>query len=104
MRRFRFIVLLLSLCFLTTSGFAAESRTAVGPETLRSAWADTLARSFRGFLRSLWGADGCGLDPLGRCATQPTTDNGCRLDPLGRCATQPTNDSGCILDPLGRCK
>ena len=42
------------------------------------------------FLQSLWGEEGCRLDPDGRCATratevQPTTDTGCMLDPSGRC-------------------
>ena len=104
MRCFRFIVLLLSLTFLATSGFAAEPHSAARPAPPRSTWVDTLAQSFGGFLKSLWSADGCGLDPLGRCSTQPKTDDGCRLDPLGRCnQTQPTTDSGCFLDPLGRC-
>src|SRR5262245_34790103 len=105
MRRFRFIILLLSLAFVATSGFATEPRSVVQPASPRSTWMDTLAQSLGGFLKSLWSADGCGIDPLGRCASQPTTDNGCFLDPLGRCIqAQPTTDSGCFIDPLGRCK
>lgn len=104
MRRFRFIVLLLSLTLLATSGFAAEPRTAIRPTPPRSAWVDTLAQSFRGFVRSLWSADGCFIDPLGRCVVKQTADDGCRIDPLGHCVTQPTTDNGCGLDPLGLCK
>ena len=105
MRRFRFIVLLLSLTLLATSGFAAEPRSAARPAPPRSTWVDTLAQSFGGFLKSLWSDAGCIIDPLGRCATQPKMDNGCRIDPLGGCIqAQPTTDNGCFLDPLGRCK
>ena len=108
MRRFRFIVivlLLLSLSFVASSGFAAEPRSAARPTPPRSGLWDTLALSLRGLLTNLWSADGCFLDPLGRCALKPTTDNGCRIDPLGRCIqAQPTTDSGCGIDPLGLCK
>ena len=45
------------------------------------------------FLGSLWGEEGCILDPDGRClpgtagAPAATTqgDEGCRIDPSGRC-------------------
>jgi hypothetical protein len=104
MRRFRFIVLLLSLTLLATSGFAAEPRSTARPTPPQSVWVDTLVQSFRGFLRSFWSANGCFLDPLGRCVVKQTVDDGCGLDPLGRCANQPTTDDGCGIDPLGRCK
>jgi hypothetical protein len=70
------------------------------------------------FLQSLWGEEGCMLDPSGRCATHTTQapalrslrgETGCMLDPSGRCLTgttqvqQPSTDSGCMLDPNGRC-
>src|SRR5436305_13223350 len=110
MRPFRFIVLLLGLSLLATSGFAAEPRSAALEVPQRSAWLDTLVQSFQGFLKNIWSADGCFLDPLGRCAPKPTIDDGCRLDPLGHCiqsaqpTAQPTTHDGCFIDPLGRCK
>jgi hypothetical protein len=103
MRLFRFIAILLCLTFVATSGFAAVPRAAALPAP--HAWVATLGQSFGGFLQNLWSATVCGLDPLGRCTTQPKTDTGCRLDPLGRCLpAQPTTDTGCGLDPLGGCK
>lgn len=44
-------------------------------------------------LTSLWGDEGCSLDPYGRCAgaggsaasSGATLDNGCSPDPYGRC-------------------
>ena len=106
MRRFRFIVLLLSLSLISAAGFAAEPRSSTRPLPAPSAWAGTLAQSFLGFLKNLWSADGCAIDPLGRCTTKPTTDSSCRIDPLGRCiqATQSDTDNGCRIDPLGLCK
>jgi len=105
MRRFRFILLLLSLSSMATSGFAAVPRSAGRPVPPRSTWVGTLTQSFGGFLKSLWSADGCFIDPLGRCRNQPTADDGCRIDPLGRCIqAQPTTDNGCGIDPLGGCK
>src|SRR5262245_54075644 len=104
MRCFRIMVVLLSLCCLTSSAFAAGRRPSAKPRLSSSAWAGTLAQSFLGFLKTLWSADGGAIDPLGRCTTQPTTDNGCAIDPLGRCAPRPTTENGCAIDPLGLCK
>jgi hypothetical protein len=57
------------------------------------------------FLQSLWSAEGCRLDPNGRCFTG--TDTGCRIDPNGVCSTgslpRADTDTGCRLDPDGRC-
>jgi len=40
------------------------------------------------FLGSLWGEEGCRLDPSGRCAGAATqADTGCMIDPSGRCAS-----------------
>ena len=38
------------------------------------------------FLTRIWAENGCGIDPSGGCAPEPTADNGCRIDPDGRCA------------------
>jgi len=38
------------------------------------------------FLGSLWGEEGCILDPNGRCLPAAQTDSGCYIDPDGRCA------------------
>ena len=59
------------------------------------------------FLGTLWGEEGCMIDPHGQCnaVLAPTTDSGCKIDPNGRCAelSAPTTDSGCKLDPYGLC-
>jgi hypothetical protein len=85
-------VLLLLLCAALAAPWAsmaasrkpAPTKAALAPLSL-------LARSW-GFLTSLWGEEGCGIDPSGRCATvmsrppAPKIDEGCGIDPDGRCS------------------
>jgi hypothetical protein len=51
--------------------------------------------------------EGCGMDPLGRCAPAPEdeTEAGCGADPDGGCepAPQAQTKEGCGADPNGRC-
>ena len=70
-----------------------------------------LARTW-GFVTSVWGDNGCEVDPNGRCLSDQhsvvAVDNGCEVDPSGRClagqqAVVPA-DNGCELDPNGRCR
>ena len=41
------------------------------------------------FLTGVWSAEGCQIDPNGRCVTtlSPQTDTGCQIDPNGRCVS-----------------
>jgi hypothetical protein len=57
------------------------------------------------FLGSLWGEEGCILDPNGRCLTASSAgvDAGCIIDPNGRCSPAAQAAAGCIIDPDGRC-
>ena len=55
------------------------------------------------FLGSLWGEEGCHLDPNGRCLPAAQVDAGCHLDPDGRCLPAAQVDEGCHIDPNGRC-
>lgn len=41
-----------------------------------------------GLLTGVWSANGCEVDPNGRCLPGPaaaSADNGCEVDPSGRC-------------------
>ncbi|HZF10034.1 MAG TPA: hypothetical protein VFE33_14690 [Thermoanaerobaculia bacterium] len=104
--------LLLLLCAALATPWAATA----APRNLRPAptAAPAPLSRFWSFLQSLWGEEGCRMDPDGRCktaATQPApnTDTGCRMDPDGRCiagtaqAPAPNTDTGCMMDPDGRC-
>ncbi|MEA2694007.1 MAG: hypothetical protein QOJ16_3394 [Acidobacteriota bacterium] len=71
------------------------AQPAAAPASLLSTWTD--------WLLHLWAAEGCIIDPDGRCRTAPRADAGCIIDPDGRCRTAPRTDAGCILDPGGRC-
>lgn len=56
------------------------------------------------WLRPLWAAIGCIIDPGGSCAQTPSSPIGCTLDPGGRCGNAPAPaEIGCGLDPGGRC-
>ena len=100
-------ILLLLLCAgLVAPWAAAAAPRQEAPKASSPAPLDLLSRTW-GLLKSLWSAEGCGIDPDGRCrqAPQPTTDTGCGIDPSGRClqAPQPKADTGCGIDPDGRC-
>ncbi|HEV7518295.1 MAG TPA: hypothetical protein VGR07_18515 [Thermoanaerobaculia bacterium] len=81
--------LLLLLCaVLMTPWAAAAAPRSEAPKAAIPAPLDLLSRTW-GLLKSLWSAEGCGIDPDGRCVTrtapQPRTDTGCGIDPDGRC-------------------
>jgi hypothetical protein len=87
------------LCFLLATVLTAPWASAAG----RTAPAPDLFHQILSFVASLWGDTGCHIDPSGRCATLPKTDEGCHIDPFGRCATLPKTNEGCNVDPFGRC-
>ena len=93
--RHKVLVLLLAGGLAAPWALAAEPRALPGPNRAQAFdWAplDLLAGFWRAFT-TLWGEEGCTLDPSGRCITSPgsdatpgtTSDNGCTLDPSGRC-------------------
>jgi hypothetical protein len=116
--RRRTLVLLLAVILATSWVSAASSKAPTAPRANATVQQDFLSRAWS-LLASLWGEEGCNLDPNGRCqagAAQPVpprvhTDTGCHIDPNGRCAAgaaQPVpprvhTDTGCNLDPNGRC-
>jgi hypothetical protein len=77
---------LLTASWASAAGLKAQAKAAApAPVHLLSrAWS---------LLVSLWGEEGCNIDPSGRCVTGPVqvappkvdTDTGCHLDPSGRC-------------------
>jgi len=98
----------------------ASGATATKPRAAQAtapAASSLLDRAWR-LLQSLWGEEGCRIDPNGRCATGAApaprpgteTDTGCRIDPSGRCATsatpapRPGTETGCRIDPNGHCQ
>ena len=116
--RRRILPLFLATALAASWASAAGPKTATAPRGTAAVHQDLLSRAWS-LLASLWGDEGCHLDPDGRCATrtaQPVpprvhTDEGCHIDPNGRCATCPVqpvppqvhSDTGCHLDPNGRC-
>lgn len=102
------VALLLVLCLaLAVSPLqAAEPGLYTRHVSPGSALWEFLARAWT-HLTSVWAANGCLIDPSGRCQPSSTAeaDNGCGLDPSGRCLSSATAeaDNGCILDPSGRC-
>jgi hypothetical protein len=95
----RRVVVLLSalslLLALTLSSVWAASPPAQSKrlaEIAQPAPASLLSRAWS-LLTALWGEEGCGIDPDGRCVTAPApthavpalTDTGCGIDPDGRC-------------------
>jgi hypothetical protein len=116
--RRRTLVLLLAAILATSWVSAAGSKVPASPAATVAVQQDFLSRAWS-LLASLWGAEGCNIDPDGRCragAAQPVpprvhTDTGCNIDPDGRCragAAQPVpprvhTDTGCHIDPDGRC-
>jgi hypothetical protein len=81
--------LLLLLCIALATPWAATAAPH-NPRPAPAAAPAPLSR-FWSFLQSLWGEEGCMLDPSGRCKTAaaqapaPNTDTGCMIDPSGRC-------------------
>jgi hypothetical protein len=117
--RRRALPLLLCAGLLTSWASAATAQKPRAAQAAAPAASSLLDRAWR-LLQSLWGEEGCRIDPDGRCATGATpaprpgsaTDTGCRIDPDGHCATGTTpapapnslfGDEGCMIDPNGRC-
>jgi len=116
--RRRTLALLLATALAASWAAAAGPQARTAPRPATAVHQDLLSRTWS-LLASLWGEEGCNIDPNGRCATgavQPVpprvhTDTGCNIDPNGRCATgaaQPVpprvhSDTGCNIDPDGRC-
>ncbi len=92
-------VLCLGLCLGALPAWAAP-QTAPAGGTLAGLWT---------FLVSLFGKEGCIIDPYGGCGSGQAgadVDRGCGLDPYGRCAATPrpeVAEEGCGIDPNGGC-
>jgi hypothetical protein len=91
--RHKTLLLLLAACLALPWPAGAAPRK--GTKTVASAplalWNGAWS-TLQGCLQSLWGEEGCDIDPNGRCVTRatqpkPTTDTGCDIDPNGRCHT-----------------
>jgi hypothetical protein len=103
MREFRLLAVLVVVLGLGVVPVAAAPvERGAGPVAHRPVgFFDSLGRLLVSFLTK----EGCGMDPLGHCATGTvTTDAGCGMDPWGHCATSTvTPKAGCRIDPWGRC-
>ena len=102
------IVLALALPWTAAAAPHAPGRLAAAESSLARLWS---------WLTSLWGDNGCGIDPDGSgcvsragasSAPPPSPDNGCGLDPNGSgcipgtgSAPAPSTDNGCAIDPHG---
>jgi len=94
-RRLRRSVLILVLFTLLAAPW--DSGAATGPEPVSATAPAERPAEFLGRLWSrlvdLWGAEGCHIDPYGRCSAGPGTQ-----------AAQVSRDKGCIIDPYGACR
>lgn len=105
LRRTTFVLLLSSLL---TAPLASAAVRQAQPKAATSAPSELLSRAWS-LLTSLWGEEGCNVDPDGRYVTKPVQlapphlDTGCTGDPDGRCVNTPHLDTGCHIDPNGRC-
>jgi hypothetical protein len=79
------ILFLLVAVLATPWVCAAGSRAAESVRPAQAARFDLLTQLWN-TVRSLWSAEGCGMDPDGRCLPQPQLDAGCGADPNGRCS------------------
>lgn len=101
-------VLLLVLCMVLAVPplQAADPGLHTRHDSPGSALWEFLARMWTHLTR-VWAANGCLIDPDGRCLPNTTavTNNGCWIDPDGRCLSSATAeaDNGCWIDPSGRC-
>jgi hypothetical protein len=111
---FRRTTLVLLLLTLLTTPLASAAVRQAQPRAATPAPVELLSRAWS-LLASLWGEEGCHIDPDGRCVTNPVqvappqVHEGCHIDPNGRCVTNPVQaapphlDTGCHIDPDGRC-
>jgi len=89
---FRRTTLVLLFFALLTASWASAAGLKAQAKSAAPAPGDLLSRAWS-LLVSLWGEEGCHLDPSGRCVTSPVqvappkvdTDTGCNIDPSGRC-------------------
>jgi hypothetical protein len=74
---------------------------------VRSSAPENLLVMLWGYLVSLGGKEGCGLDPSGLCKNSPSaptiSDAGCGLDPSGCESPDGDTKNGCGIDPHGGC-
>jgi len=104
---FRQSVIALVLVALLGAPLTASAAPRVGGFRLQDSYSDAVTWLWS-LLASRLSKNGCSIDPLGRCLTDPeqTTKEGCSIDPFGRCATVPEEPvkNGCMIDPSGiRC-
>jgi len=88
----RKIAVFLLLCTLIGAPCAVAAGPRAVPATRAAGLGGLVAQAWS-VLTALWAADGCSVDPSGRCAgptvspAPPTDglDGGCSVDPNGRC-------------------
>ena len=113
--RRKIVVLLLGAVLTVSWSLAAAPRHVVPSHAVVAspAPAPFLGRLWT-FLTSVWGTEGCRIDPDGRCVASPSpglakpAETGCRIDPDGCLTTRTASpvspaEEGCHLDPDGRC-
>ncbi len=96
------LVLLLGLCLGAASAAAAENRSAAflsGERAFSGPMA--LLERLQGLLTSVWGSEGCRIDPLGRCSPEQALSRPVPSDEAPNEAVE--SDTGCAIDPWGAC-
>ncbi|MEO6193811.1 MAG: hypothetical protein ABIS20_12435, partial [Thermoanaerobaculia bacterium] len=85
------VLVLLALSLGTSGLFAAKAPSEGRPAKTATRSAAHLFDALWGRVTGVWIKEGCRIDPLGRCSTNPApqtqpADAGCGSDPLGRCS------------------
>jgi hypothetical protein len=98
------VLILATVLAAPSTGWAGSRRFSNDSTWAGGSVTTNLMVAFWSYVTGLWGKEGCGLDPSGRCKA----DAGCGIDPHGLCgsstATSPTTaKEGCGIDPDGRC-
>jgi len=105
--RRKIFVLFILAALATTPWAIARGPQPESPRVAQTVEGVPFLGNFWSFLRSMWEKAGCGIDPWGRCVTEPVPTlqpkEGCNIDPWGNCVNEPTPKIGCHIDPNGVC-
>jgi hypothetical protein len=83
----KILLLLVLIALITTPRASAAGPRPESPRSAQAVEDVPFLGNFWIFLRSVWGKEGCNIDPWGRCVKEPTQNPkiGCHIDPWGHC-------------------
>ena len=95
------VLVLATVLAAPSAGWSAGRRFSSDSTWARGSVTTNLMVAFWSYVTSLWGKEGCGIDPNGLCTS---SDAGCGLDPHGcepASSDTTTPKNGCGIDPHG---